>query len=371
MPDTGPERWCRNIIKDCYAAVGVNFIILVAVWYFFSPNIPPADYSPVDYWQRHIVLPTAGMLAVNLVTDRLVRSRRLPLTAKEYTSLLLILIFCVFLCCVQSVLAVLLVTFVIPVFISTIFADLTMTRRIFLLSLAAQILSGVKMRFFSTRHFGVWIWIELIVATGILLVSYGMAQILIWNGQSHLTSLARSYSERRSLKEQLQRDDFTGLYNRKAFEHYVRQIQAECRASGDVLSFAMLDVDDFKKINDTFGHVAGDTVLLLLAGILQNHAREDILAFRLGGEEFGLLLAGYSLHEARRVCESMRSRLESARIPEIRSQTVTFSCGIACTEGLDTDAIDLYKAADRMLYRAKSAGKNRIELFDDPAGKTE
>lgn len=355
--------WCRHIVRVCYTAIGINFAVLVAIWYFLA--LPNVTVPPVIYWRRFIVFPTLCMLAANICADILIRSHRLRQQAKEYTTLMLIVLFCFFLCMVHSIVAVLLTTFVVPVFISTIFADVKLTRRVFELSQALQILSGFKMRFFSTRDFGLWIWVELIVSAGILSASYLMARIQISNGQFNIRSLERFYSERKSLKEQLLRDALTGLYNRKGYERFATELVEECAASGTSLSFIMLDVDDFKRINDTFGHAAGDAVLQCVARILRGNSNGNILAFRLGGEEFGLLLKGCCLPEAHRICEGMRSLMESSRLPEIKNTQVTFSCGIACIDRKCADLISLYKAADSAMYRAKSDGKNCIVLCDE------
>lgn len=358
------ERWCGYIIRVCYVAVGINTVILVAAWSIYLYLGGPTN--PVDYWSRYIIIPTLCMLFLNVLADCLVRSRRVPLIAKKYFSLLLALLFCAFLCVVHSILAVLLVTFVIPVFLSTIFADLRITRRIFILSLSAQLLSGIKMRVASTRDFGIWIWVELLVATGILIFSYFCAGILIRNGQYNLASLAQSIHERKRLEHQLQQDGRTGLYNRNTFEEFGKKMITECRASGIPLSFAMLDLDDFKKINDTYGHTAGDKVLLRLSRILLNNSDESICAFRLGGEEFGLLMKGYRIQDARQVCEGIRSLIGSSPAPEAGDQKITFSCGIVSLDETLPDLTSLYKAADSTMYRAKGKGKNRIELLDGP-----
>ncbi len=356
------ERWCRLIVRGCYAAIVINVLVLIAIWYFFVLNT--FAIPPVTYWKNYILFPSGCMLAVTLLVNYLVNARRLPLRAKEYATLLLILFFCVLLCVVHRVLGALLTAFVVPVFISTIFVDFILTRRIFILSLIAQILCGMEMHFFSTRMFDQWIWLELLSASGILVASYFLAKVLICSGQYSIASLTNSINDRRHLWEQLQRDAFTSLYNRKAYDEFVWKVIEECKGSNTCLSLAMLDLDNFKKVNDTFGHLAGDKVLLRLAHILLNNSDENIHAFRLGGEEFCVLLKGYCVHDAYDVCEGLRSLMESSLLPEVNNKRITFSCGLACMNKEYADPVSLYQAADSALYAAKSKGKNQIALFD-------
>ena len=300
------EKWCQNIIYVCYIAIGINAVVLITVWFMYMAQTEN-PISPGYYWSRYIITPTFCMLALNFCSDRLIHSHRVGLKAKKYLALCNALAFCTFLCMVHSILAVLLVTFVIPIFISTIFADCKITRCIFILSLAAQILSAVKMHFISTRDFGSWIWFEWIVAVAILVAAYFFAETLIQEGQYHICSLKHSVQEREQLEEQLQKDGCTGLYSHASFEKIGRDIFSKYLARQIPLSFSMFDLDNFKEINDTYGHVAGDKVLQYLSRILLNNSNENILAFRLGGDEFGLLMKGFTLPNAQNVCEGIQS----------------------------------------------------------------
>lgn len=368
-PNGMAEKWCRNILSGCSIAIGINTAVLIAVWALYMA-LTANPISPGSYWGRFIIAPTLCMLALNFCADRLIRSNRIPLQTKKYLALCNALAFCTFLCMVHSILAALLVTFVIPVFLSTVFADGRITRHIFILSLAAQVLSAVKMHFFSTRDFGTWLWFELIVASAILVASYFFAETLIQEGQYHIRSLKHSVREREQLEKRLQKDGCTGLYSHASFERLGRDALAECSACRIPLSFSMLDLDNFKEINDTYGHAAGDKVLRHLARILLNNSDAGILAFRLGGDEFGLLMKGFALPNARNVCGGIQSLCASSSLPEVDYRKITFSCGIASfAEPEIGDLMRLYKAADAAMYQAKRNGKGRIELWQTAGGR--
>ena len=157
-------------------------------------------------------------------------------------------------------------------------------------------------------------------------------------------------------------DELTGLVNRRRFLDALRSEITKGQRLGGRLSVVLADLDDFKLINDSFGHHAGDEVLLAFADLLRAHGRDGDVAARLGGEEFAILLPETSLEGASVVAERLRRSLSDRgiRISERAEVTVTASFGVAeLEEGQSVDA--LLRAADSALYRAKELGKNRVE----------
>ena len=157
-------------------------------------------------------------------------------------------------------------------------------------------------------------------------------------------------------------DELTGLVNRRRFLDALRTEITKGQRLGARLSVVLADLDDFKLVNDGFGHHAGDEVLLEFADLLREHGRDIDVAARLGGEEFAVLLPETGLEGARAVAERLRQSLADRhiRLGE-REVTVTASFGVAeLQEGQSVDA--LLQAADSALYRAKEKGKNRVEV---------
>lgn len=156
-------------------------------------------------------------------------------------------------------------------------------------------------------------------------------------------------------------DDLTGLVNRRRFKEALEAEVERARRFGEPLAIILADLDDFKRINDLFGHQVGDVVLRSFADLLRSHVRDVDLAGRIGGEEFAILLPGTEASEAAMVAERMRDSLGGLRLAASDGQAVhmTSSFGIAQL-GTGDSADDLLRAADEALYRAKSEGKNRI-----------
>ncbi len=168
------------------------------------------------------------------------------------------------------------------------------------------------------------------------------------------------------LEQQSFLDGLTGLWNRAYLD---RRLEAELNVAdryGRPLSVVMADVDNFKPINDTHGHLFGDVVLQGIAESLSSSARRSDIVARYGGEEFGILLTDTNLKAAEFVSERLRASIES-RLYEARSEVVrvTGSFGVSCTEDLECELTpgSLIQAADRALYASKEAGRNCVHLF--------
>jgi diguanylate cyclase (GGDEF)-like protein len=163
-------------------------------------------------------------------------------------------------------------------------------------------------------------------------------------------------------------DDLTGLRNRRSFNERLREEFSLWRRYGTPLSLVLLDVDDFKRVNDSFGHWAGDETLRAVANRVKRRLREADEAYRVGGEEFALILPHTRGDDARGVAERVRQAMAEAMIPlsDGGRVHVTVSLGLAECHAAFPAQKDLYTAADRALYRAKTLGKNRVAAWEHP-----
>ena len=184
--------------------------------------------------------------------------------------------------------------------------------------------------------------------------------------------MRRSEDEAKSLRRSLARakrdaevDYLTGLPNRRAFEVLLERHYEEARASCEPLSVAFCDIDNFKLVNDTHGHEAGDRVIKLIADTLAHISNDHCHVARHGGEEFVILFRGLPPSEAAARLDEAREQLAGRRLINRKTDEpfgqITFSGGVADVFGYN-NARDALKAADDALYRAKESGRNRIEL---------
>jgi diguanylate cyclase (GGDEF)-like protein/PAS domain S-box-containing protein len=195
-----------------------------------------------------------------------------------------------------------------------------------------------------------------------------------------LIAVSRDITEKKHLEQQLQeslraqamRDALTGLYNRRYFDETLARELSRVGRREAPLSLVMVDVDHFKKLNDSAGHVAGDEVLRRVAQILGSGVRREDVACRYGGEEFALVLPELALDAAVERAERLRALIAEipAQIGEDYVGRVTASFGVAAfpAHGLSGDA--LTKSADAALYAAKRAGRNRVVRAEAPTAVT-
>jgi diguanylate cyclase (GGDEF)-like protein len=185
---------------------------------------------------------------------------------------------------------------------------------------------------------------------------------------------ARIYANYITLLNESERDKLTGLYNRRTFERHLQRLfhcpgaarekdeRRAGRAASDGVWLAIFDIDHFKRINDTFGHIYGDEVILLLAQQMRASFRQGDVLFRFGGEEFVILLAGHDEAEARRALERFRERVASYLFPQVGHVTVSVGYALAAMGDYPETVID---RADKALYFAKEHGRNRTHGYEE------
>ena len=172
-----------------------------------------------------------------------------------------------------------------------------------------------------------------------------------------LVSLRQKIDE---LRSDADLDSLTGLANRRRFRVALAREVERWRRYRMPCSLLMLDIDHLKRINDQFGHPAGDAVIRQIAQTLKEVSRDNDTAARLGGEEFALLLAGVDVEKAAAAAERLKTVLSSRRVEEVG--TVTVSIGVAsCPESATSERM-LYSASDRALYVSKNSGRDRVSV---------
>jgi diguanylate cyclase (GGDEF)-like protein len=175
--------------------------------------------------------------------------------------------------------------------------------------------------------------------------------------EPHLQALHEQVEELQRARHLAATDPLTGLANRRAFGEAVRREMARSERSGTPLAVVMLDIDDFKAINDDFGHGTGDEVLRSVARCARHGTRQGDVVARLGGDELALLLPDADLSKAQAIGERIRAEIAGVRVDPSSSGRVGVSIGIGVTRGRELSLHGLLAAADRDLYRDKAERK--------------
>ncbi|MEO7192467.1 MAG: diguanylate cyclase [Vicinamibacterales bacterium] len=186
-------------------------------------------------------------------------------------------------------------------------------------------------------------------------------RVRLHSGERVLNFQKRLIEAKEALRYQATHDNLTGLWNRGLVLETLDQQLSRARRSNDPLTIAMADLDHFKLTNDTYGHAAGDAVLLEAAQRIKHQVREGDLVGRYGGEEFLLVLPSTDAHQALQVADRVRAAISGTpmRLPNV-AVSITASFGLASTADIGYDATALLQAADTALYEAKALGRDRV-----------
>lgn len=166
----------------------------------------------------------------------------------------------------------------------------------------------------------------------------------------------------RHLRTEANTDGLTGVLNRRAFMAALNQAHYKCSQEDKPLAVILIDVDHFKNVNDTYGHLAGDVVLKRLAEMLQICVRKDDSVGRYGGEEFILLLPNCPLEKAIAIAQRAREMVESTPVPIEHAEPISITVSLGVSKRRTGDSpMHLLSSADEYLYSAKQNGRNRVE----------
>jgi diguanylate cyclase (GGDEF)-like protein len=193
----------------------------------------------------------------------------------------------------------------------------------------------------------------LIAVFGILLAALLGALVLIWSRNERMRNLQREASQ----------DPLTGLKNRRRFQEDLRREMARSRRDRTTGALLTLDLDNFKRVNDTLGHPIGDRVIEEIAGVLGGRTRETDVLARIGGDEFAIILPNCDAQEARRVAESIATAIREHVPQPAEVPRITISIGIALFgAGTEIDFDSILAEADAAMYAAKDAGRDGVRF---------
>jgi diguanylate cyclase (GGDEF)-like protein len=184
-----------------------------------------------------------------------------------------------------------------------------------------------------------------------------------FEGDDLLLRVKAKLDRSKVVKRLTSHDDLTGVYNKKAFHEKLREMVVFAHRYDREFSLAILDIDHFKDVNDRFGHQVGDFVLKQLARLLQVNMREVDRLFRIGGEEFAILIFEKPKADAKSLLERLMGILQAREFSDPRTGAairITVSAGVAGFPEDSTDSDDLVRLADKAMYHAKKSGRNMV-----------
>ncbi len=352
------KRWNRLLIYSYWIAILLAF--LVELFFLFCVTEMPAS----KFLSQYMMKPGLEMAAVLLGIEALIRFA--PAKLHDYGHILASALLALILTTSNPTLVYMLILYIFPIGISIFYFQYK------------QLAFSIAVTFISLNGmYGFNAMIRenlepggLVFMNAVLLIYSGIAFGLLARGReilSHLQSTFESNQEllvRNIMMDKLAKTDaLTDTYNHMAYHEYVEKLVEQAENGRTLLHLAVLDIDNFKQVNDTYGHRAGDTVLREVAAIARSKIGPNDFIARYGGEEFVILFMDSSSSFVQDTVEKIRRTVEQYPHPSLNGLNVTVSIGLnRYVRGMGKER--LFKEADAALYEAKREGKNRTVLAE-------
>lgn len=335
--------WCMLVL------IGVISIIQVVSFFVaYRGEMSWMEYSDLHFWLP-LVANSGGVMVLRSVLE----SPNITLEWKKYATVFYLEFMATVLAiCHGGSILVLFSCYQMPILWSATYGKKKIALVSHLIGQASML--GFMIYFWVTENVnGI---LNAIVVMVTLMLSHFLAYMLMEFIREKDDIIRSHIEDNENLGERLLREPMTGLYNHAAFHSLLEQ---KIRERGrNPLSLAIIDIDNFKMVNDTFGHNNGDKVILALAEVLKRNCGEHYFPCRYGGEEFAVIMPGLKEKEAVEKMEEVLAEFRSLHYDWNTGPAVTFSCGVFQHSEFNMSASELFRITDQMLYKAKQSGKN-------------
>lgn len=357
------DKTTRTLMK-----LNVTFIILVFLSALAACAIRLREHSAgasaPAFLLRFAVLPAISGFLLYLVGHALLRLHGANIRLLQYVPVFLCLLLCFNVSLWYSDNSFCTAVFLFPLFLTVIFSDKRMSRLVTLCAVILLALSDLLPLLFDADDattVTVSYIFRFVISLCIYVSAYMTACVIIESIASRDKKIEENIDMRNKLAEELKYDHLTGLYSLGTFEKLMIDFTVEAEANHAPLSMAIIDIDNFKKVNDNYGHAQGNVVLVALSELLQGHCSGREAVARYGGEEFVIFFPNTDIAVAFTKLDEMRKAFAALSfdfLPE--GNHITFSAGLAAYPGSKCSNAFFFELADKAMYEAKSSGKNRI-----------
>lgn len=361
------QKWnktTRSLMKLNLQFLAIIFILeLAACAVNFGGG---ADGSVLSYGLLHVLLPSAINLALYIGGRAILQQKSANSAFLQYVPIVLCVLLCFNISVWHSTYILSKALFLVPIFLTVIFTDKKMSRLITLLVLMLLVFSDLLTLFLRpdrpkvlTASYLFWI----VLGFCIFVFAYSSSLVIIDSIQKKNKKIEESMDIRNKLTEELKHDHLTGLLSLGAYEKLMIDYTTEAETNQTPLCMAIIDIDNFKKVNDNYGHAQGNVVLVALSEVLQKHCTGKEAVARYGGEEFVIFFPNTDVAVAFARLDEMRKAFEALTFDFLPEGThITFSTGLASYPGDKYSNAFFFELADKALYEAKGSGKNCIRV---------
>ena len=346
----------RQQLVNAHALTIATVAVVELIAYFLFVNIQRVNLVwSDDYLIFRVVLPIVANTIVHLVARFIICKTSISEDKKNATIIYAALITTVIVSIIHREFILTSCAFIFPMVLSNVFSS----KRLLNTTLAVAV--GVFITLCCFRVFDDTVSevsnLEMLILLGFIFVSYKCAEISIIFSQKSLEVIKSQAYDNDRLKDRIRHDAMTGLFNNSTFYGLLEESMTRHHKERKKISLAVLDIDDFKCVNDTYGHEFGDVVIIALANIMTRRCPEHKVC-RYGGEEFSIIFEGESEQSAARIVRDILDEFSAYNF-DFTDNKYTFSCGVVEYDGLMSKE-SMFAMADKKMYEAKKGGKNDI-----------
>ncbi len=356
-------EWNRKVMRWIWISIGLVIFIQLLLFLFYQP-VP--ECSKREYLDIFVIKPSIMIVMYAGCMELIFRFFGEALGGYVTTILFLLIQFLLLgtVVAVHSSVPYMCMILTYPVIFANVYREKIFRYAAFVICILVY--AGITYGFIPSTEFRPDNSREvyLIIFVGFTIVAFSFSKVLTSvvvnfekENQKIYEENQKIHEEKEKILEISQRDSMTGLYNHKMFYDKLNE-QLQLCSEEYHLSLVIIDIDNFKRINDTFGHAIGDSVILKIVSIIEKNMDDKDIAARYGGEEFGLILTGKTEMEAYNVSERIRREVEAAAVDGVTGR-ITISLGMLEVKPGDKNGILLFKEVDSALYEAKQTGKNK------------
>lgn len=331
-------------------------IIELLFFAYYYTNDLMDGMSVIEYILFYIVRPTFINCIAWIIGDILGKSKNIKKETKLSIPLIVFLVIASTCAATHCAFPILYGLIVIPIYASTIYADKKILKNITKYALIAQTMVTIVIYCdpYSTKP--KLLFFNILLTYFCIFMTYYVSSSVILHEEKKYTILKQSVEYNKILEDELLIDGLTGLYNYRGLLNFTNDMISNTTKSTQI---AILDVDNFKSINDTYGHEVGNVVLKKLGVLLQGIQSENIKVARYGGEEFAVLFINQEIEKSYEILDEVRKELSNYNFIDIPDKKITFSAGLS-SYIQNMDIKDFFDSADKLLYMAKLNGKNQV-----------
>lgn len=361
-PNLSFDSWRKKIIKVFYIITVLVLIVEIMVFLIFRDRGLLQVSTSFQYIAKFIVILPVLNTAIVFACQK-INAMNIKDQSKNFIILITATIVVAVIAFFHYAVGAILTVFIIPVFLTILFGNKQMTKVITGINSILLVLSIIHSAMAGSP---VSFYLNVAVAFALMVSACLISTVLIEYNKANSDYIYASYRIQLSLNEQARNDSLTGLYNQKTFQSLLKDCMEEAKNLKSPMSLAIMDLDDFKEINDTFGHLEGDQVLLHFTNLLKQQLKDgDAYISRYGGDEFAIIFPTASKELAYLKLEALRQRCRQMPRTQLRSGEIRFSAGISHYMEGDMNEILLFHQADSALYRAKENGKGQTVIYPD------